>query len=80
MVMTGNMTLFVLGYQFVLIALFSCRASYSCWTYFLKNYPVDFLNNRELISNFSDSTEKPYVRPGDRPGTPKAADDLDYRP
>lgn len=56
------------------------RSNYPCWTYFLRNYPDDFMKDRPLISDFKDSDGKRYVRPEDRHGGPKAMDDLDYRP
>lgn len=55
------------------------RENFLCWTYFLKKYPDNFLEDRQLISNYGNSVEKPYVKPSDRPRTPKPLDDLDYR-
>ncbi|XP_055317673.1 putative gamma-glutamylcyclotransferase CG2811 [Sitodiplosis mosellana] len=53
---------------------------YVCWTYFLKKFPKDFLKDRQLISNYKDLPEASYVKPSDRPSSPKPIDDLDYRP
>lgn len=55
------------------------RSSRLCWTYFLKNYPADFMQDRQLISNYEDSIEKRYVKPAERPSSPKPFDDLEYR-
>lgn len=56
----------------------SNSSTISCWTYFLKEYPANFLNGRELLSSYIDPPEQAYVLPSLRPSTLQLKDDLDY--
>lgn len=52
------------------------RSVVPCGTYFLKEYPNDFLEGRELLDSYENPPGQPYVAPSARPSTPKAKDDL----
>lgn len=61
-------------------AIIVSRSVLKCAAYLLINYPEDFLEGRETLSNYVEKADQRYVLPEWRPDAVKAKDDLAYRP